>query len=214
MANIHSSEIDLMYNMIGGDFMSFKKGFFSKVSWVWGATLGALLSGMIAYAALTMNIFSPGTPIVAAEVNQNFQQITDKINETSYGVVAKLSANQNMPMSSQTNFILDQVVRDDAPGAYNPATGVFTVPAGEGGFYTIYFKYLFDTSVGSYVEYKINGGAGVGIDAATSTITTGSKNLYLEDGDTLEIYLNEYKSTPHVLQASDTIVFFKREAKI
>lgn len=213
MANIHSSEIDLMYNMIGGDFMSFKKGFFSKVSWVWGATFGALLSGMIAYAALTMNIFSPGTPIVAAEVNQNFQQITDKINETSYGVVAKLSANQNMPMSSQTNFILDLVVRDDAPGAYNPATGVFTVPAGEGGFYTVYYKYRFDVGAGSMVEYKINSSP-FGLDGANATVVAGNKTFYLEDGDTFEIYLNEFKGTPHVLQAADTVFFIKREAKL
>ncbi len=213
MANIHSSEIDLMYNMIGGDFMSFKKGFFSKVSWVWGATLGALLSGMIAYAALTMNIFSPGTPIVAAEVNQNFQQITDKLNEISYGVIVKLSVDQTMSASTNTDFLLDQIVQDNAPGAFNPATGVFTVPAGEGGFYSAHFVYRFDVSPGSSVYYKING-APTYIGSATSTNSSGVKSMRLVAGDTFVLQLQEFKGVPHVLQAADTYLFIKREAKL
>ncbi|MDP7319696.1 MAG: hypothetical protein QF441_03765 [Bacteriovoracaceae bacterium] len=193
------------------DHKNFKRGFLSKFSWYWGIVVGLFASSLLVFAAVNIITFSPDTPISSSEVNQNFSNIKQKINEVSYSVAVGIGT--NFPYASNEKIPLDTILKDDAPGAYDITAKKFIVPAGEAGFYTFYFKSKASASSNDIVLY-INGSYNTYIANTNTDIFSGSTTKYLNDGDYAEVYVQLGMGSSGDLIAADTVLLIKREAKL
>ncbi|MAX66797.1 MAG: hypothetical protein CME66_07650 [Halobacteriovoraceae bacterium] len=194
------------------DHKNFKRGFLSKFSWYWGIVVGLFASSLLVFAAVNIITFSPDTPISSSEVNQNFSNLKQKIDEVSYSVVVGLGIDQ--VVSSNEVVQLNTVIRDDAPGAFNPGTYRFTVPTGESGFYTFYFKSRSDISDPNYVYLKVNGNQVGSLGSTSTDVFSGTHTVYLNDNDFAEVYLDAIMYGTTTIYAADTVLLIKREAKL
>lgn len=111
-------------------------------------------------------------------------------------IKARKSSNQNIPSASTTEIIFDTEDEDSA-SAYNPVTGVFTVPTGYAGFYIITATIDLNNSsvVGQRTLFVNKTGTDVQVlryDATplvTTLVYTGLTGLQLADNDTVTIRL-------------------------
>jgi X-X-X-Leu-X-X-Gly heptad repeat protein len=101
---------------------------------------GALVFGGAAFAA-SFTPFTAGETLSASKLNANLTALQDRISALESGAeqvaagYAKLVAN-GPPTPSGTPVRFSER-RFDSHNAYNSGTGVFTVPAGRGGVYSI-----------------------------------------------------------------------------
>jgi hypothetical protein len=116
------------------------KEFVRRHSLIASFVAGALVFGGAALAA-AFTPFSAGETLSAAKLNANLTALQDRIAALESGAeqvaagYAKLVAN-GPPTPSGTPVRFTER-RFDSHNAYNSGTGVFTVPAGRGGVYSI-----------------------------------------------------------------------------
>ena len=99
---------------------------------------------------------------------------------------------------SVTNYIFDR------RGVLNPATGAFTIPAGQAGLYRVDFDLLFNGSSmsasASYVEVKVNGTSKkiffCTINSSSTLGAQGSCDLYLNAADVVTLFATIVGTTP------------------
>lgn len=195
--------------------MSFFNGLKSKLSWGTGFIIGMMFSSIIVFAALTIpNQFTDGDVISSSEMNANFTAIVNALNKTPYGFLLTNSIDVNVSASQVMGPIgFDTVAKDNTGGAYSTGSSIFTVPAGEGGFYTFYYSVKLSScaSCKIYLRYRINGGSDEHVtDIMSTTANPNSRHIFLNDSDTFEIRYAEGNGVAATIDSAQTILALVR----
>jgi hypothetical protein len=112
--------------------------FFRRHSVIAAFVGGALVFGGAAFAA-SFTPFAAGETLSAAKLNANLTALQDRISALEADAApVVISYNKLIPGWSNNAVLRFSEQRvDTTGGAYSPATGVFTVPAGKGGTYVV-----------------------------------------------------------------------------
>lgn len=192
---------------------SFINGFLSKFSWYWGAIIGVAASSLVVFAAVNFIQFNPGESISSSAVNSNFQQIKDKLDDSSLKIVVGMSTSQGVA-SGTFDINFDLIEDSDAPGSFSASS--FTVPAGEQGFYTIYAKTIAAACGSDSLKVEINGGAHsedlTFICSSPIPLNTGSHTRYLNSGEVIDFKV--FSSAGGLTLGTSTVIVIKRDVKI
>jgi hypothetical protein len=116
------------------------KGFAKRHSTIVWFVAGASIVGGVALAA-SPTPFSAGETLQASKLNANFTALEQRIAtleaQSEPVAAAYYGIAGNFAPTPSGVVIAYATRRLDTHGAYNPGTGVFTVPAGRGGVYAI-----------------------------------------------------------------------------
>ncbi|MBT4790805.1 MAG: hypothetical protein HON90_04480, partial [Halobacteriovoraceae bacterium] len=152
-------------------YNKFKNGLFTKGQFIVGVTLTMVTTSALVYAyqLISLNIFTDGQTISAAQVNQNFNQINEALSRVGNSFEVGMSANQTIPTSttvwgSMAQLNIDTIVYDDSEYGYAAqlvGADAFTIV--DSGFYQILATSKLDASTPSgttgYVSVSKNAGA-------------------------------------------------------
>ncbi len=199
----------------------FLNGFFSRVSWLSGIIIGMTFSSLLIWAAplVIPNVFTSGTPISSAQVNANFAAIRDKINQNDFMLITGMTTDQIITKASSNNIVqMDKVLKDSIGGtAYDLVNSTLTIPAAEGGLYTIYFQGSTTAAdcMAIHLAVVVNGVNQLSSYACNSGLYTGNKKLILQPGDSIKVIADAVTETVNYsISAADILLVIKRDAKL
>jgi hypothetical protein len=146
-----------------------QKSWTQRFSFLRGFILGLSVTSVIALAATISKpyTFTDGSVISSSEVNDNFDTLYNKVNDSSLGFIARLSTNYTITCStSGVTFAIPSFdVVDDNDGNYNNSTFEYTVPAD--GYYWVFVDASVVSNTLFATEVTVNGtGQNIGTDGS------------------------------------------------
>jgi hypothetical protein len=161
------------------------RALFKSASFVNGFIFSLIIIPLVTYAAFNVtNTFMGQTPISASAMNQNFDELEDKIDELNVGFVAEMSSNQTVMCDALSSA--EEVFEFNSPfktdGSFNVVTFAYQIPAA--GYYRLIFKgpLLF----GGKSTFKLFKN-GIGTSVLLNSYTYNEEVLKLNAGDDIDI---------------------------
>ena len=143
-------------------------------------------------------VFRSGHTVASTLTNNvNYHHVTIRKINNLYNTIQpteiiamRATSNNGQTVANAANILFEDVASgDDTHNAYNPATGIFTMPAGATRWCNITFGGEVSASSKAF-RLELNGSTPIGIafsDGTDNTAAIASTNYRLSGGDTLEV---------------------------